>query len=168
MTEFKDSQGRYITKGLFFETITFDHKKIFTPPFTLKSYDHEYEGVKYASMKLLYMSFDDPTEYQFAIQVLGSWEHWKKLCDTTWFAPVVAEWRDEMEIKLRSQGVQAMAILAVSGKESAAKWLAEGGFKEKRKAGRPTKEEKEGELKKQTRIRDDLKADMERLGIEVH
>lgn len=164
MIEFKDQIGRYITKGLFKETITSDHKKIYTPPYTLKDYHTETEK----SLYLLYMSYDDPTEYQFAKDWLGGWAHWQKLCATTWFAPIVAEWREEMEIKLRSKGVLAMAELAVSGKESAAKWLAEGGFKGKRQAGRPTKEEKAGELKKQSRLRDDLKADMERLGIEVH
>jgi hypothetical protein len=160
MPEYKDGQGRYITRGLFLETITpgFD----FDPPFTLKNYDH----LGKASMKKVYMSYNDPTEYQFAIDVLGSWEHWEKLCNTEWFRPIVEEWRTEMETKVRSLGVSQMAMLALEGKESAAKWLAEGGWSKKR--GRPSKAEIEGEKKKAARVRDNLHEDMARLGLKLH
>lgn len=162
MTEFKDGQGRYITRGLFLETITpgFD----FDPPFTLKNYDH----LGKPSMKKIYMGYTDPTEYQFAIDVLGSWEHWQKLCNTEWFGPVVAEWREEMEIKIRSLGTSQMALLALNGKESAAKWLAEGGWAKRSGAGRPTKEQVEGEKKKAARVGESLREDMDRLGLTLH
>lgn len=161
--KYKDDQGRYLTQAMFKETSSVDMRKKFPPEFTLK--EHDIKG--YKSMKQLYMACEDPTEYSFAMEILGSWEHWQKLSNSTWFKPIVDAWREELEIKLRSKGIRTMAELAVKDKnKDAAKWLAQAGFKlNSNSRGRPSKEEVQGELKKQARLKADIEEDASRLGI---
>jgi hypothetical protein len=145
----KDTLGRYLTHAMFFETKTAGYE----PTFTLKEHDHEYEGVKYISMRQRYLEMADPTEYQFAIEVLGSWDHWQKLCNSSLIRTHIDQWRDELTIKLRAQAIQALVKSAVEGGIkgiTAAKWLATGSWQSGR--GRPSKVEKERKLKQETRL----------------
>jgi len=158
--------GRYLKRGLFFEQTSPDARSRFTPPFTLKEEDHEVDGVIYRSMRRMYLEYSDPTEYEFATAVLGSWDHWTELCDTAWFSPYVSKWRDELEVKVRSQAIKALQEHGKT-KEGAAKYLAEAGWKPKRKAGRPTKAEVEGERKRQAFIDRELEDFATSVGIHV-
>lgn len=158
MPEYKDSMGRYRTQSLFFETNSVASE---TPVFTLKPQDHK----GYPSMKRLYLEYMDPTEYSFAIEVLGSWEHWLRLTGCDWFQEYITAWRDELDLKLRSEGVKRMRALANDGNKDAAKWLAEKGWNKRSGAGRPSKEEVERERKQQARIASDIHGDAARLGI---
>ena len=74
LLKFKDKQGRYLTAGLFYETST-DKS---TALYTLKDYDHEVNGIKYPSLKKLYLEMCDVTEYAFATEHMGSWNQWKR------------------------------------------------------------------------------------------
>ena len=169
MVKYKDAQGRFLTQGLFFERCVFDELfgAEWVPPFTLKEYDHEHKGRKYKSLRQIYLSYEDPTEYQFAVDTLGSWDHWLKLQDSPWFKPYLESWRTELDIKLRSKGVKSLLIAAASGEKGiqAAKWLAEGSWKEQRKAGRPSKAEVEREKKIQAGIKEEVSDDAKRLGL---
>jgi len=158
MPEYKDSMGRYRTQSLFLETISITTE---TPVFTLKPQDHK--GLP--SLKRLYLEWMDPTEYSFAVEVLGSWEHWLKLCGSEWFMEHITVWRDELEIKLRSEGVASMRKLAAKGNKDASKWLAEKGWNKRSGAGRPSKEEVERERMQQARLASDLDDDAKRLGL---
>jgi len=138
MSKYKDAQGRFLTQGLFFERCVFDELfgEEWIPPFTLKEYDHEHKGKKYKSLRQIYLSYEDPTEYQFAIDTLGSWDHWMKLQDSPWFKPFLESWRAELEVKIRSQGIRNMLVASAGEKGiQAAKWLAEGSWKEQRQVG---------------------------------
>lgn len=159
MAKYKDAQGRFMTRGLFDETISSELRAKMEPPFTLADED---KG-KYKSLKQIYMSYDSPSEYDFAMDIFDSWPHWDKLSNCTWFIPYLEAWQEEKEIKMRGLGIKRMADLAASGNINAAKWIAEGGWIEK-KAGRPTKEKVKGELKKQARIKQDLSDDAARIG----
>lgn len=165
MSKYKDSQGRFLTRALFKEMSDPESRKKFSPEFTLK----ENDITGYKSMRKLYLSFDDPTEYKFAQEVLGSWDHWQKLSNSTWFEDYINAWRFELEIKLRSQGIKTMKDLATDKNKDAAKWLAQGGWNAtgKLKRGRPSKEEVEGERKVQARMKQDVQDDADRLGIKV-
>jgi hypothetical protein len=156
MPEFKDSMGRYRTLSLFYETNTSTEE----PVFTLKPVDTK----GYISMKRLYLEYSDPTEYSFAVAVLGSWEHWQRLSNCDWFQKYLEEWRSELEIKLRSEATREMYEQAMKGNRDAAKWIADRGW-DKRKAGRPTKEEVESERIKAARISDGLTEDAARIGL---
>lgn len=161
---YKDESERYLTRGLFKETISTHRAKTHPAVFTLKPYD---DGA-YKSLKKIYMEVNDPTEYLFAIEAFGEegWEQWQKLSKAGWFQPYIESWRDELEIKMRAEGVRKMRDLANSGNKDAAKWVAEGGW-DKKAAGRPSKAQIKAEAKKRAGIKDDIADDAARLGFKV-
>lgn len=87
----------------------------------------------------MYMELCDPTEYLFANTYLADWQHWCTLCEAEWFKPYVARWREELELKLKAEGLARIIQEAKEpGREghSATKYLLEKGWE---KDGRPTK-----------------------------
>ncbi len=159
-TSLRDSRGRFRTQSLFFEMHTGGPD---TAVYTLKARDHN--GLP--SARQLYLECGDPTEWQAAYTLLGGWQHWQRLCKVAWFKPYLTEWREALEVKLRSQGIQQIAAIAGGkspGALQAARWMAERGW-EPKKTGRPTKAEKEAELKKQAMIDDEVDEDLSRISI---
>lgn len=155
---FKDKQGKWLTQSLFLE-MGYKAQAIFT----LEDKDREYKGKTYKSLKRLYLELEDPTEYEVSTLHLGGWNHWKRLRGNKLLAKHLDEWKDELSIKLTAKGVKlAIQIATDGGTFQAAKWLADTGW-EKRIAGRPSKEDVEGELKKQARDSDDFAEDILRL-----
>ena len=159
---FRDEMGRWRTQSLFFEFyIKGETGAKYPPVFTLK--EREWQGLP--SMKQLFLSYEDPTGYAFAIAVLGSYSHWKKLCTLKWFNEHLSEWQDELEVRLRSKGLRNVVNVAKGTTASAfnaSKWLADRGWAPKR--GRPSATEKKAELKRQTQIEEAIEADAERMG----
>ena len=159
----KDSMGRFRTQSLFVEH---KHEK-YPAPFTLKDYDHN-GGM---SMYQLYMNASDPTEYTQAIALLGSWKHWQLLCNTEWFKPIVAGWRDELKVKFESDRFREMIDVTTTCKGtpqgvSATKWLAERYSRvTSPKRGRPSKAEKAQNLRKDSEEDQLLKEEAARLGL---
>lgn len=154
-----DTMGRPLTQSLFLEIGYSDYAV-----YTLKEYDHQYNGKTYPSLKKLYLEAEDPTEYAFAERHLLGWQHWKRLCDNKVIAKHIEEWREELELKIRSQAIRDMQNLCASenGNFSAAKFLADRGW-EKRSAGRPSKAEKERHLRIEERINEEFSADIKRM-----
>jgi len=149
-----DHIGAYRTQSLFFET----NKSKLTPIMTLKTYDLEYKGVILPSLYKVYMEQADPTEYAVAMEVFGSWKQWNKILGNKELRGVIDDWRIELEVKLRSEAIHALANTAInegSKGTAAAKYLAERGW-EKRKAGAPSKAEVKREMKVATRVSDDV------------
>ena len=126
--------GSLLTLGLFYE-----HRHQ-TPNqnavYTLR--DTDWKGFK--SMYLIYM--DEDSEYEAAMKLLGSWPHWKKLCECTWFKPYLKNWRTEREIKEAVIGKKTIIEAAKEGNVAAAKELVNQALKAKT-VGRPTKHAKE-------------------------
>ena len=148
-----------LLQSLFIET----HRGGTAPPrYTLKDRDHR--GLP--SLYRLYMAMEDLTEWEFSQKYLDSWHHWQMLSECTWFKPVVARWRQEMELKVKSKALQRLQEMAdLEGKErlQANKALLE---YEKylskplsRRVGRPKKEPK------QPRILVSVHDDFDRLGL---
>lgn len=155
--------GAHRTQSLFLET----NKSSLEPIMVLKEIDWEYKGKLLPSLKKIYLSFNDPTEYQVAMEVFGSWNQWKRLCDNALIFAHIKEWREELEIKLRSQAVKALIATAQEDGAkgtTAAKYVAEKGW-DKRKAGAPSKEEVAREKKIHAGINDDVEDDLTRLGL---
>ena len=154
-----DSTGRPLTQSLFLEIAYSDYAV-----FTLKEQDYEYKGKVYPSLKALYLKEEDPTEYSFATKYLLGWQHWKRLCENKAIAKHIEEWREELELKIRSQAVRDMVNMCASenGNYSAAKFLADRGW-DKRAAGRPSKKDKEAHLRMEERLADEFEADLKRL-----
>lgn len=158
----KDPIGRYLTHAMFFESKTAGYE----PTFTLKEKDHEYKGVKYLSMRRLYLEMEDPTEYLFAEQVLGSWDHWQRICASNLILKHIKQWREELATKLKARAIQAMIATATqdgSKGTTAAKWLAAHGWEEGK--GRPSKEKVAGEVKRAIQQNATVEDDAVRLGL---
>lgn len=155
----KDSQGHPLTQSLFLEIGYEEDKAIYT----LKDEDHEYRGNTYYSLKRLFIDMEDTTEYIFANTYLLGWKHWQRLNQNKALAKHFQEWREELELSLRAQGIRAIIDQAADEKGfQAAKWLADAGWA-KRGAGRPSKNEKLKEERIQARLDEEFNADVVRL-----
>lgn len=152
-----DGQGKPVTQSLFLE-MGYSEYSIYT----LKEVDHEYQGVVYPSLKKLYLEEEDPTEYEFATKYLLGYKHWKRLCANRMLQPHIEEWREELEMKLRSKAVKDMLTSAKGGNYQAAKWFADRGWAT-RAAGRPSKEEVQREKEFQARTDKEYGSDIVRL-----
>lgn len=129
VARFKNDQGVWYTRGLFFETSLSKD----TVLYTLKEEDHQ----GYPSLYRLFMEANDPEEYTFATEHLGGWSHWKKLRDSDWFKPYYEAWKEELDIKQRSIALaKIMAASTGSGRDAieASKYIAEKKW-EKKPAG---------------------------------
>lgn len=144
-TKFKDEKGRYITQGLFLE----DKYNTNLAYYTLDGEDKNYKDVVYPSLKRLFLEEGDPTEYLFATKYLYDWEHWQRLCKNALIGRHIDRWREELSLSLRADGISSIIDAALTDKHyQASKWLADKGWEVKSR-GRPSKEEIEGELRKQ-------------------
>lgn len=155
-----DTSGRYLTQGLFLE-INYDRRHAV---YSMKENDYEFEGKLYPSLKRLYLEHEDPLEYDFATTYLGGWRHWQRIVNNAMISKHIEEWREELEIKLRSRAVKD--IIDKSSDPAAgfqaAKWLADRGW-DKRGAGRPSKEEIEREKNIKERMAEEFSGDIARL-----
>lgn len=157
----KDNMGRYRTSSLFLET----RVDGFIPVFNLKDYDYR----DTYSLKNIYMSYDHVPnlEYDFAIDVFGSWDHFKKL-EKSVLRECLKEWRTELEIRNTTRAMKN--IIAIARQDSAtglaaSKFITERGYSSKR--GRPSKEEVDRERKIASGVEEDIRDDMERLQLKV-
>lgn len=157
---FIDDAGRPMTQALFLE-LGYNEKYAV---YSLKDYDHTWNGKLYPSIKNLYLDSDDPTEYDFAMKYMLNWSHWKRICENKVLGRYIAEWRDELEIKLRSQAIRDIQNLCASenGNYQAAKFLADRGW-DKRPAGRPSKEEQEKRIAIAHHIEAEFETDVARM-----
>lgn len=131
--------------------------------FTLKDDDHEYEGNTYPSLKRLFLEMEDPTEYEFANKYLLGWSHWKRMNENKALKKHFEEWREELELRLRAQGIRAIIDQSCDDKGfQAAKYLAEKGW-DKKQVGRPSKHDKIREERMQAKLDDEFSADVVRL-----
>lgn len=106
----------------------------------------------------VYVDIADPTDYRAMIALLGDWEHWKLIVENQTIAPIVTEWRDEVNVKLKSEGIASVRKLS-STKDSAAKILIGNEWdKTQAKRGRPSKKQEPAESHRHS-------ADAARLGL---
>jgi hypothetical protein len=160
---YKDVMGRWRTHSLFRESYQPQDEGL-EAVFTLGEEDIEYEGRILPSMRKLFLSYNDPTGYQFAKEVLGSYEHWKRLCKASWFQAHLSTWLEELEVKLMSSSIRK--IKDVAGTDTAqafnaAKYLAERGWVPKK--GRPSKDAIQREARIQAQVEEAVEEDAQRL-----
>jgi hypothetical protein len=149
------------TQALFYE-LQWDLSKAL---FTMSDDDKVIDGVHLYSLKRLYMEMEDLGEHTFASTYLMGWKHWKQMQGNKRIMEEIEEWRDELEAKMRSRGIETMVGVA-AGKgpsaSTAAKWLVDGGWKPK-KVGRPSEKAKQRDEKVQSDMRA-FTADIVRIG----
>ncbi len=124
------TQGHRLTRSLFKETCKPGDEPIMT-----LSRNPKDDLVQLAPIFLEYVTLD-PSEYEFAVHVFGSFSHWKIIAESTWMRPYIEEWRMEADVRRKSIAFRQIADEA-QGKGrssySAAKFLIEEPWKDKRK-----------------------------------
>lgn len=156
-SQLKDTMGRPLTQSLFLE---FGYNTDYAL-FTLNDEDKTYQDKTYFSLKRLYLDVGDPSEYQFARQCLLNWRHWKRITENKLFIPYLEEWREELEVQLRSEGI--ISVMEQSENNfQAAKWLADKGW-DKKGVGRPSKADKARENSIKDKLGEGLNADVIRM-----
>ena len=134
--------GHYKTRSIFYE-FKYDTKSDYIP-YTLGERDRK------GSLSMYRIYMDSETEYEAAMTLLNSWKHWEILTSTTWFQEHITKWRDEREIREAAIGKAVLISQAREGNVAAAKAIHD--FATKRKAGRPSKDRVEGEVKRQAAV----------------
>ena len=158
-----DSNGRPITQSLFLE-IGYNAE---SAVFTFNDADKEYKGNTYYSLKKLFLEHEDTVEYDFATTYLLGWKHWVRLNENKVLSKHFQEWREELELRIRSQAVRDIIdMTAVEKSFQAAKWLADRGW-DKKAVGRPSKADKDKDKAMQDRLDNEFSADVTRLFKEV-
>jgi len=146
----KDKLGRFRTLSLFYESLGQRQKGHYSPIYSLSNRDKTLEdGTFYPSAYLIYMASSD--EYEAAIKLVGSMQHWRKLLETPWFLPGsrtwdwtgfegLEQWRLDMEARNKSEAISLLREAAAGGNVQAQKELYKMGTESgKKPAGRPKK-----------------------------
>lgn len=151
MNKFSTENNIFYTNALFKE---YNVNEPEVALYTVASEDIVADGKTYISIRKQYLLLEDPTEYEIASKYFDSWTHWKKVRESSKIKPHIDEWREELEVKLRSKGVKGVYHKALDGDYQANKWLAEKGFtgKKTRRAGAPSKAEVTGEARKAAKV----------------
>ena len=136
--------------------------------YTMGEVDIEVNGRTVYSLKKLYMEHADAPhlEYDFALLCFYNYFHWQKTTENAWFAPFIAQWREELAIKTRSQAIRGIIDEVKGGGKGAvgaAKYLEGLSFEKKRKAGRPTKAEKARASRIEAGVQDEVADDIDRI-----
>ena len=168
LDQLKGTNGKVRTQSLFYELSYMDPKEAL---FTLKDHDIEVNGKSYMSLQQIYLSIctNDPMEYEFAQVVFGSWEIWSTIANSPNVKPHVQRWRKEVEVKLKSEAIKAIALEMKQGGRSsfsAAKLLLEKGWLDKDNASQAKRKLKKKEEEDQDKAALSLLSeDAERLGL---
>lgn len=126
----------------------------------------EKEGLIRLAPLFIDMVTADPSEYEFAEYVFGSYAHWKLIADAAWMQPYLQEWRMEADVRRKSLAFRTIVTDAQSANRTAttsAKFLIEERWKPQRKKSVKETTEKtsekaaEGFSEDFIRLRDHLK-----------
>ena len=168
--QLKTSNGITRTKSLFYELSYHDPECAI---FTTKEKDIEVNGRTMVSLQQLYVAMvpNDPTEYEFAQAVFGSWDVWEKIKKAPQLSVFIKKWQNEVEVKVKSQAIQAIAMEMKEGGRSsfsAAKLLLEKGWLDKDNASQAKKKLQQKEQHDQDKqALALLSEDADRLGIKI-
>lgn len=166
-----DTTGRFRTAGLFWEyrkSAGLEEK--YPPLFTIRDKDRTIDGKFYRSLKAIYFTYDHIPgyEYEFAMDVFGSWDHWVWMTTKTQVRGELTKWREEYSIMLKNIAHKTLIAQSKDTEKglAAAKMIVSDEH-EGKKRGRPSNAEKAMKLKSEAGIRETLDEDMQRLGIKV-
>jgi len=158
---------RYRTKSLFWEL---SPDKTYCK-YSLKKYDYTPQGsdITYPSLYRLYMEMEDLLEFEFANRYFDSYEHWELISKLSYMKEDVAQWRKEVELKVRARALRELRDLSITTEDSKVKvdlnkYLLNRGWIDKTNTkGRPSKEEIKKELERVTAVEKELQEDFERI-----
>lgn len=159
---FMDKQGRYFTQGLFCEYELNDYPALYT----LGEKDVVKEDRYYPSLKRLYLDMEDIGEYNFVQKYLYSWLQWEKMLKNNILRPFINQWRDELEIKLRSIAIKTLCDLSSTSEAkntAAAKYIANKDYATKET--KKDKEAKQHQITIEEQLSKETRDDMKRIGL---
>lgn len=110
--KFKNSSGTYFTSALFCDVM--EEREKHSALYTLYS-DVDIKGLDgkvYKSLKFIYLKMEDVYEREFALACFDSWSHYKKMLRCSWFVEELEKWREELEIRHRSQALKSIRDVA--------------------------------------------------------
>lgn len=111
-----------------------------------------------------FIRLSDPTEYKAAIELVGSWQEWERIKrDWPGFNHHISSWKEELDIKLKSEAIERINNLASSDHYQANKWVAEEGYSKRNNAGRPSKREQKKAADELARAAAETKEERERV-----
>lgn len=115
-TKFRNGSGSLYTKSLFVDIVEQSWGGPNVDPlvclYTTEKTDRQLEGKTYPSLYRLYMSMNDPGELLFANAYFEDYEHWMRICEASWFKPLIAKWRQELDLRTRTKAL--LSILDVA------------------------------------------------------
>jgi hypothetical protein len=147
VSKFKDPQNRWVTIAVFKETAT-ENK--------------EYVCMTLEEGRQRFIDCADPLGIVFADTYLGGYQHWKAISNSAKLRPIIQEWEEELEIRIRSEELKRIQTIAEGGHFQASKLLMDRGWI-KRAAGKPSKDEVARETRVQAKMSDEWKADVVRI-----
>lgn len=161
--------GDFVTQSLFIEYTNNPKYSVFTLRRDGK------EGYLNFSELFLSMTKSDPTEYTFALDVFGSYDHWLAICANKTILPYIERLRKEREVLVKSEALRKIISEANDPKSknhyAAAKYVLEKGWeKEVRELDGISKKEAKAQREKENvtkRTSSDILEDAERLGLRV-
>lgn len=158
-----------LTKSLFYEHwVSMEQDKRSRDP--IFSLHRDRPGL--VNFRKEYLEDEDETGYKTAVRLLEGFHHFEYMLKTCkWFRDAKEEWDRELKAKLRARALDVVKQLAEdfeakhSERLAAAKTLL---FETKaptpnKARGRPTKEEIEGELKREVELSKEVMEDLERI-----
>jgi len=158
---FRTNNNQYLQKDLFQETSS-------KPELVL--YCLARENTEYPSLYKFYIAMEDFTEFEFANKYFESYQHWKEITNSAWFMPYIAEWREELELKIKARNLRSLIEKSESDVGVAKfllgkKWVddAQSHNPGVNLRGRPSKEEIKGHLRLITMNEKKIEEDIERM-----
>lgn len=148
MSKFHNDQNILYTNALFKEL---DVQNLGVYMFTLGFEDLVEDGKLIPSIRKAYLELEDPTEYEVATKFFQSWAHWKKVRESSRLQTHIDEWREELEVRMRSKGLQGIMEKMYTGDYQASKYLADKGWVDK-KRGAPSAVEKVSRARKDAKV----------------
>jgi len=107
--DYKPTGTPFPTLALFYEKTYYgSERKPELCKFTLSDEDKEIDGTTYLSLKKIYLEIEDLTEYEFATKVFNSFPLWENLTGVKWFKPIIAQWRKELQLKIKAKVLKDM------------------------------------------------------------
>lgn len=144
---FKDSVNRWVTRGIFAETAG-------------QNKDHICMTLEEGRQR--FVECGDMLGISFADKYLGGYQHWKAVQNSAALKGHIAEWKEELEVRIRSKELERIAGMAGDGQFQASKFLMDRGW-DKRVAGRPSNEEVERQTKVDARVAKEFQGHVSRI-----
>jgi hypothetical protein len=168
-----NASGKVRARALLWEVDWKPSEAIFTIRDTDKYITLEDGSKKFLkSIKKLFVDScsNDPTEYEFAMTVFGSWDVWSVISNQNILKKhYLPKWRQEAVIRIKSKAIKSIHDEMVTGGRSAfsaAKFLVDKGWLDKEDVpSRKTKEQKAREEREDQEAFNLLNEDAKRMGL---